>query len=108
MRVSVDHTDLQAANIATLWFKPEKRVHYTAGQYIKLTLKHDNPYERAVNHWFTLSSAPGNELVSITTKHAGDELPPTGSRSFKRTLFHQEPGAELDMTEPSGDFVLPK
>ena len=104
MNVTLDHIDQEANNIKTFWFKPERPIDYVAGQYIELTLKHDNPDDRGEKHWFTLSSAPGHELVSITTKYAGDDK----SSTFKKALFNLEPGATLQMSEPSGDFVLPK
>jgi len=104
MKVTLDHTAQEAANIRTFWFKPERPIRYVAGQYTELTLKHDHPDERGEKHWFTLSSTPGHELVSITTKYAGDDK----SSTFKKTLFALEPGAELAMSEPSGDFVLPE
>lgn len=43
-------------------------------------------------------------MVSITTKYAGDEQ----SSTFKKTLFHLEPGAEVQLAEAMGDFVMPK
>lgn len=104
MNVTFDHTKDEASSIRTFFFRPEKPIRYTAGQYIELTVKHDNPDERGQKHWFTLSSGPGHELVSITTKYAGGDK----SSSFKRALFHLEPGAEVAMSEPMGDFVLPK
>ena len=104
MNITLHHIDQEASNIKTFWFKPEKPITYTAGQYIELTLRHDNPDDRGEKHWFTLSSVPGHELVSITTKYAGDDA----SSTFKKALFRLEPGAELQMSEPSGDFVLPK
>lgn len=103
MQVTLDHTKDEAANIRTFYFRPEKPVHYTAGQFIELTLKHPRPDKRGVKRWFTLSSSPTDELLSITTKFAGDK-----SSSFKRTLFKLQPGAQLTMSEPMGDFVLPK
>lgn len=77
---------------------------YTAGQYTELYLKHGNPDDRGEKRWFTLSSAPGQELVSITTKYAGDDQ----SSTFKKTLFSLQPGTEVDLAEAMGDFVLPK
>ena len=103
MKVTFDHLDAEASHISTFWFKPEHPVRYVAGQYIELTLKHPDADDRGEKRWFTLSSAPGHELVSITTKQAADN----GS-SFKRALFALTPGAELRMSEPMGDFVLPK
>jgi ferredoxin-NADP reductase len=103
VQVVLDHVEDIAKNIKTFWFKPERTVRYTAGQYIELTLPHDNPDERGIKHWFTLSSSPSEDLLSITTKHAEQN----GS-SFKETLFGLSPGDTVMMSEPMGDFVLPK
>jgi ferredoxin-NADP reductase len=103
MKVVLDHTRTEASNITTFYFKPEKPVRYTAGQFIELTVQHPRPDKRGLKHWFTLSSSPTDELLSITTKFAGET-----SSSFKRTLFKLKPGAELIMSGPMGDFVLPK
>jgi len=104
MQVTLDHMRQESSTITTFWFRPEKPIRYTAGQFIELTLKHENSDDRGEKRWFTLSSAPGHELVSITTRYAGDER----SSSFKKALFGLQPGAELQMSEPMGDFVLPK
>ncbi|MBA3758069.1 FAD-dependent oxidoreductase [Candidatus Saccharibacteria bacterium] len=103
MKVILDHLDDTAKNIKTFWFKPAAPLRYTAGQFIELTLPHDNPDKRGTKHWFTLSSSPTEELLSITTKHASEN----GS-TFKATLFGLEIGSEVTMSEPMGDFVLPK
>ncbi|HUY85323.1 MAG TPA: FAD-dependent oxidoreductase [Candidatus Dormibacteraeota bacterium] len=103
MQVTLDHTKDEAANIRTFYFRPEKPVHYTAGQFIELTVKHPRPDKRGAKRWFTLSSSPTDELLSITTKFAGDK-----SSSFKKTLFGLKSGATLNMSDPMGDFVLPK
>jgi ferredoxin-NADP reductase len=104
MKAAFDHSDQLTDNIRTFWFKPERELRYTAGQYTELTLTHENPDDRGNKRWFTLSSAPGGELVSITTKYAGDDK----SSSFKKALFALEPDTEVDMAEAMGDFVLPK
>lgn len=103
MKVFFDHSLDEAGNIRTFFFKPEKPVHYTAGQYAEWTLKHDQPDARGERRWFTISSSPTEELLSLTTRFYGDE-----SSSFKKALFDLKPGAEMLMSEPMGDFVLPK
>ncbi len=103
MKVILDHTHNEAANIRTFWFKPERKVHYNAGQYTELTIPHENPDERGIKHWFTLSSSPTNKLLSITTKFAGKY-----ASTFKKTLWHLPIGTQLHMADPMGDFVLPK
>lgn len=104
MKAIFDHSAQEAPNITTFWFKPERPMQYTAGQYTELYLRHDNPDERGEKHWFTLSSAPGHEMVSITTKYAGDDK----SSTFKKALFNLQPGTEVNLAEAMGDFVLPK
>lgn len=99
----MDHTKDEADNIRTFFFRPERPVQYTAGQFAEWTLKHPDPDRRGAKRWFTISSSPTEELVSITTKYAGDK----GS-TFKRALFEMQPGDELLMSDPMGDFVLPK
>ncbi len=74
-----------------------------AGQYIEMYLPHDNPDERGQKHWFTLSSSPTEKLISITTKRAVDQV-----STFKQMLFGLKLGAEIKISEPMGDFVLPK
>lgn len=104
MNATFDHSDQEASSIRTFWFKPEHKMDYVAGQYTELTLPHDHPDERGIKHWFTLSSAPGQDVVSITTKYAGDGK----SSTFKRTLFELQPGVEVNLADAMGDFVLPK
>jgi ferredoxin-NADP reductase len=103
MNVILDHTKDETENIRTFYFQPPKKVDYTAGQFIEMHLPHKNPDERGDKHWFTLSSSPSEELLSITTKFAGEK-----SSTFKKKLFSLKPGAEVDMSDPMGDFVLPK
>ena len=103
MKVIFDHRVDEAANIATFYFKPEQSVRYTAGQFVELTLVHENPDDRGIKRWFTLSSSPTEELLSITTKFTA-----TDGSSFKAALRNLSPGIELQMSEPIGDFVLPK
>lgn len=102
MKVTVDHRQVAAKNIITFYFKPERPVRYTAGQFIELYLPHDTEDARGHKRWFTLSSAPEDNLLSITTKFS------ERSSSFKKTLRELQPGTELKMVSPMGDFVLPK
>ena len=103
MQVTFEHFTDTAANIKTFYFKPERSVRYEAGQFIELTIPHDNADKRGQKRWFTLSSSPTEELLSITTKFALEN----GS-TFKQALLALQPGTSLRMADPMGDFVLPK
>lgn len=102
MRVTLDHIEDIASGIKTFWFTPERPLRYEAGQFIELTLHHDDADDRGFKRWFTVSSSPTDQLLSITTKLAAKPS------SFKKHLFKLQPGTELIMSEAMGDFVLPK
>jgi ferredoxin-NADP reductase len=102
MKVTYRGKKKTASNIYTFLFQPKTKVRYVAGQFIELKIPHDNPDERGDKHWFTLSSSPTDELLSITTKIIDR------SSSFKRVLSQLKSGTELEMAAPMGDFVLPK
>lgn len=104
MKVVFDHSKDEAEHIRTFYFKPERPVQFTAGQFAEWTLKHSDPDNRGTKRWFTISSSPTDEFVTITTKYAGDDK----SSSFKKALFRLEAGDEMLMSDPMGDFVLPK
>ena len=103
MNVVYDHSEDIAQNIKTFWFKPERKMQYTAGQFTELYLQHDNADNRGVRRWFTISSSPTDDMLSITTKFFGDQ-----ASTFKKTLFSLQPGTPLKLADAMGDFVLPK
>jgi ferredoxin-NADP reductase len=103
MIITLDHIAEEAPSIFTYHFKSQQPVRYTAGQFVELTIKHDPVDDRGTRRWFTLSSSPSQDLLAITTKFATTK----GSR-YKKALHALKPGAELIMSDPMGDFVLPK
>lgn len=103
MNVVFDHAEETAQNIRTFYFKPEKSIHYVAGQFTELYLDHDPVDNRGLRRWFTLSSSPTEPLLSITTKFSTQI-----QSSFKQTLAKIKPGTPLKLAQPMGDFVLPK
>jgi ferredoxin-NADP reductase len=103
MHVTLVNRELVAKNIITFRFKPERPMRYIAGQFTELTLPHAGLDARGNRRWFTLSSAPTEELLAITTKFAD-----LRESSFKRTMKELKAGTSIDMALPMGDFVLPK
>jgi ferredoxin-NADP reductase len=103
MKLVFDHMQEEAADIRSFFFICDKPLNYTAGQYIELTLEHHNPDNRGVKRWFTVSSSPNEEYLSITTKFDHKK-----SSSFKKALLKLQKGAAVSFNGPMGDFVLPK
>ena len=103
MTATFDHAVVDAPNIETFYFKPERPLSYTAGQFVELTIAHDNPDSRGAKRWFTLSSSPAKDLLAFTTRFAVER----GS-SYKNALRALKAGDAVTISDPMGDFVLPK
>lgn len=87
-------------NVTRFVFSPVEPVTWKPGQYIHYTLPHDAD-DRGDERWFTISSAPFEKDIWITTRIA-----PENGSSFKNTLLNLEPGTEIETDEPEGDFTL--
>lgn len=102
MNVRFIDSKQEAEDIWTFRFDPERPLDYIAGQFIDLIIMHEAD-ERGHRRWFTLSSSPTESWVSITTRLTAG----TGS-TFKRALLALRPGEIATISDPMGDFVLPK
>jgi ferredoxin-NADP reductase len=89
----------EAENVTSFRFVPEVPVSYQAGQYLRYTLPHPEPDSRGVSRYFTMSSAPSEPFIMLTTR-----LSSPGS-TFKQALAALEPGAGVAATGPLGRFV---
>jgi glycine betaine catabolism B len=92
----------EAPGIFSYYFTPEKPLRYIPGQFIELTLPHDKPDDRGISRWFTLTSIETDDEIQITTKLTEQ------SSSFKSHVQTLRPGDEVSVSEPMGDFVLPR
>jgi ferredoxin-NADP reductase len=85
-------------NVWAFRFQPDEPLGWTAGQYVRVELPHDNPDEEGTKRWFTNSAAPYEGIVQITTRITDS--------TFKQALAKLESGDELQLIEnPDGDFV---
>lgn len=102
MKAKLVKVEILQPDIKTFIFEPEKRFTYISGQFVEITIDHQPVDDRGNKRWFTLSSSPTETYVAITTRVGLD-----GS-SFKHALDSLKPGQSVEMSEPMGDFVLPK
>ena len=84
------------------FFEPMSKFKFTPGQYLEWTLPHKIPDSRGTRRFFTISSAPGEENITLTMRVAEK-----GS-SFKWALMNFREGQEVGATSPQGEFVLPE
>lgn len=98
MKTTFIKQEKHGENIFSFSFKKPKGYFYIAGQFIELTLLTTNIYNK---RWFTLSSSPSEDQLTITTK--------LQSRSdYKDYLQKLRRGDVVDISQAMGDFVLPK
>lgn len=101
MKVTLEHIEVLSPEIRTFWFKKPNGFSYIAGQFVELYIPHKSD-SRGQKRWFTLSSAPSDDLLAITTKIIKQPS------SFKLALNHVKPGEQVAMSDTMGDFVLPR
>ena len=85
----------------TMWsfsFTPQSTISWEAGQYLRLVVPHANPDARGTKRWFTISSAPYEQVITITTR--------VSSSSFKQALAYLKPGDSANVVDlPGGNFI---
>src|SRR5688572_30121908 len=79
-------------------FVPSQPLQWTAGQYIRIELPHVGADAEGTKRWFTVSSAPYEAIIQITTR--------VTKSTFKKALHALPVGAEVQLLEqPHGDFI---
>jgi len=98
MKLSLLEKRQETNDVTSFIFEPQEPVEWQAGQYITLTVPHDNPDDHGTEHYFTISSAPFEGRFQITTRLTGS--------TFKNALNALPLGSQLEATGPEGDFTL--
>ena len=89
----------EAKDVMSFKFKSDEPLNWKPGQYMFYTLPNKNPDNRGVTRYFTISSAPFEGFVMITTRIS---LP---SSTFKKSLTEMKIGETIQVSGPDGDFV---
>lgn len=82
-------------------FEPTEELNWTAGQFFIYFIPHENPDIKGMQRFFTISSAPFERHVMLTTRIFTEQR-----SSFKQTLELLKPGDLVEVKGPDGDFVL--
>lgn len=84
-------------NVWAFRFEPSMPLTWVAGQFIRVELPHDNPDSEGTKRWFTVSSAPFEGIVQITTRITNS--------TFKQALAALPLDERLMLLEqPEGNF----
>lgn len=94
LREKVHLTD----NVWAFRFKADVPLTWTPGQFIQVEIPHDNPDSEGTKRWFTVSSAPYEDVVQITTR--------VTNSTFKQALDAVKVGEAIKLlAKPDGDFT---
>ena len=88
-----------APNTYTFSFKPNAPLVWHAGQHGMIELK--SAQGKIMRRMFSLSSAPSEEIVSITTRYIGD-----AASDFKKSLWALKSGDKANLRGPVGPMYV--
>src|SRR4030042_4868313 len=91
----------RVGNIRSFIFKPEKKFVWKAGQYLIAKIEHKKQDLRGDMRFITMSSAPFEKNVMITTRIFGKK-----ASSFKKTLNNLKIGDYIGAKGPDGDLFI--
>src|SRR4051812_26149858 len=101
MQLNLAEIRRESSDVTSFLFEPEGELEWQAGQYLRYTVPHPDEDDRGVSRYFTVSSAPHERLVRLTTRLAAEK----GS-TVKRALAELEPGATVEAEAPAGSFTI--
>lgn len=100
MKIQYKDSQPVVDNIKTYVFEPLQPVTWQAGQFIHYALPHDKADDRGDERWFTISSAPFEKDIWITTRWFDDT-----ASTFKKSLDQLAAGDVIEVDDPDGDFI---
>lgn len=91
----------ETQDVESFILEPSEPISWEAGQYMHYVFPHENEDARGHERWFTISAAPFEKHLMITTRFASDR-----SSTFKTALKNLSIGQELEAEGPKGSFTL--
>jgi ferredoxin-NADP reductase len=88
-------------DVESFIFEPEKPIQWQPGQYMHYLFPHESEDDRGHERWFTISAAPYENHLAITTRFTDKE----GS-SFKHALKAMKVGDYIEADGPKGNFLI--
>jgi ferredoxin-NADP reductase len=101
MKLNFIKKEQEVAGVYSFYFRPQHELSWTAGQFLQYTFPHQKMDDRGEKRWFTISTAPYEKDIRITTRINNER-----SSSFKAALMRLSEGEEIEAGAPEGDFVF--
>lgn len=101
LKLTLKNRKQETSDCESFIFEPDEEITWKAGQFFHYILHHQGMDDRKDERWFTISAAPFENHLMITTRFNSER-----SSSFKKALKELGIGATLEGDGPDGDFVL--
>lgn len=101
MKVKLLKKNRETKDVFSFIFAPDKPIEWKAGQFIFYKIPHENEDERGITRHFTISSAPFEDNIMLTSKFDFEK----GS-SFKKALFNLNVGNTIEAYSIKGKFII--
>lgn len=101
LHLTLAETKEVAKNTREFVFTKPEGVRFHAGQYLEWMLPHNKPDNRGVRRYFTIASAPHEEVLRIVVRFS------EGGSTYKQALQKLRPGDRIVASQRAGDFLLP-
>ena len=88
-------------DVKSFIFDPQEPMSWKAGQFLIYFLPHENPDIRGKQRFFTISAAPFEKHVMLSTRIFEENR-----SSFKKALLNLKSGDEVEVKGPDGDFTV--
>ena len=90
-----------APDVYSFIFEKPNDFSWIAGQFTQITFPHDNPDDRGIKRFFSISSAPFEKIIMVTSR-----IEIKSSSSFKKAFYDIKPDTLVECTEPRGKLVV--
>jgi len=90
-----------APDVYSFIFEKTEDFNWIAGQFTQVTFPHDNPDDRGIKRFFSISSAPFENMVMVTTR-----IETQNSSSFKKAFYNIKPEAIVEFKDPRGKLII--
>lgn len=101
MELTLINKKQETLGVVSFFFKPSLPIFWIPGQFLIYTLDHKNPDVRGKMRFFSISSAPFENHIAISTKIDGK-----APSSFKKALNKMQLGEKIVAKGPDGNFIL--
>lgn len=100
MKLKLTNKRQETNEVFTFTFEPKSSLNWEPGQFLHYVLPHPDTDDRHNDRMFTISSAPFENQVQVTTRISDKPS------SFKKALMGLPVGEEIEVDGPEGEFVV--